>query len=580
MRIRWFNSFKLRLFLALFFVFIFPALFITALYYERSIDTIYRSSEAFMGDILEQSVYQFDQRFQYWNEIAASISESAEIAYFFNAYTTKYKQDLELIRYVIPYLDQFTQSPDIDTIRIYPIEPAQYSIPIYQISYIEERLQDQFIMDRVVEMDGKPLWIGNTSIHGRNETWVRYSLLREAGTFKPKAVLAISISEKAIRNLVQFPTRWVNKRTLIVDENGIIISDSLGRRLLGQALAPTLADVIQHEQTGSIIHSFSEITSQITYMPIPIKGWFILNSIPLDDLMLINNKIKFFTISLFLVSLLFIFILSLYLGRYLSMPIQQLVLQMKKIRNGDFRLTTRKKRGDEFEYLLNGFELMVRHITELLDNIRASEKKKQELQFQIHANQINPHLVYNTLDTIKWKVLKLHHSDSEEILKLISLLAQFMRLSLNKGNDITTIAHELDHIKTYLTLEQHRNPHSFRVIYDVPDRLLRYATIKLILHPIVENVLLHGKTIGHRTKIIISCELEKETLVFRIIDNGPGLPKYFLEHSVDKLYQEGRLGIGIYNVHERLRLMYGDIYGVTLKSGEEWGTIVEIRFPA
>jgi hypothetical protein len=151
--------------------------------------------------------------------------------------------------------------------------------------------------------------------------------------------------------------------------------------------------------------------------------------------------------------------------------------------------------------------------------------------------------------------------------------------SPNNGDEVTSVGKELEHISAFLSLEQLRKPLSIDIFYDVPKDLLPIPMLKLVLQPIVENVLLHGKSEDAKCKIMITCRQKGEMLEFSVMDNGPGLPSYLMEAPLDELIQRNKVGVGISNVHERIKIVYGSQCGLTLKNREQKGSKVEIRFP-
>ncbi|MBP1995742.1 sensor histidine kinase [Paenibacillus eucommiae] len=577
--IPWLRSFNGRLITVLLLLIILPLCISSYFFYSKSLKTINLSTDNFMRDILEQNLREFNQHWQSLNDIAIEIVGAREVQRFLSATDPSTPEELEMINDLVPYLLHFVNKYGIFEAKIIPLEPGDY--PIYRTMILDETPEVSDAVKSAVNKN-QVHWNGNEHNPANGDSvWVRYNMLRQFNVLEPKAILALSITNQSIVKKIQLPSRWERQQTLIVDNQGIVVTDSSNEHLQGQKLEEDLYRDIKSNQFGSQAATINNVLQKVTYGPLPIHDWYMISMIPMADLLKPVEVIRnfYFVLLAFVVAL--TVIVAYFMGRHLTTPIIHLVSYMKNFQLGQYaKLNTGKPRRDEFGYLMEGYSHMVKRINMLLEDIRLSEQRKKELHFTVLSNQINPHLVYNTLDAIKWKIRKFAGAEREETQEIINSLAGFMRLSLNQGKEVTTVAKELDHIKAYVQLEQLRQPDSFELICDVPYELLGKPMLKLILQPIVENALQHGKVQGKKTNIMISCRMNNGVLSFEVMDSGPGLPPELCDSPIDQLIEKQKLGVGLSNVHERIRLKYGASYGIRLSGADGRGAVVHIVFPS
>lgn len=236
-----------------------------------------------------------------------------------------------------------------------------------------------------------------------------------------------------------------------------------------------------------------------------------------------------------------------------------------------------KAAKDEIYQLEESFDAMVQRITDLIDKNTAEAEQRRKLELESLQMQINPHFLYNTLDAIAWmaKIKK-----EPEIEQLVLSLAQFFRISLHRGDKIITLREEIELTKHYLEIEQIRFPKRFAVDFQLDESLLDYSTLKLILQPVVENAIKHGLPPGvENARIRISLAARGTDIAIAIEDNGQGfeVPTDILQRQRFEPLEKG--GYGLFNVNERIRLEYGERYGLTVSSRPKKGTRIEILLP-
>lgn len=229
----------------------------------------------------------------------------------------------------------------------------------------------------------------------------------------------------------------------------------------------------------------------------------------------------------------------------------------------------------EIEELDVGIRMMAKKLEELLANVRKEEETKHLIQLQLLQAQVNPHFLYNTLDTIVWLI---EGGQTEDAVEMISSLSVFFRTSLSKGDDIIPLSEEKRHTVSYLEIQQTR----YRDILDfeirIPEEFDSVMVPKLTLQPLAENALYHGiKNKRGGGRILIEGEDAGKDLILRVRDNGQGMTKERLEEIRNAIRTGERAGFGLSAVAERIRLYYGPGYGMEISSEEGKGTVVEVR---
>ena len=262
-------------------------------------------------------------------------------------------------------------------------------------------------------------------------------------------------------------------------------------------------------------------------------------------------------------------------------PVQQLYYATEKVAAGDFDARININSHDEIAVLAQGFNNMAENMQDMFDKIKEDERKMRRVDLRLLQEQINPHFLYNILDTIVWLI---EGNETDQAVNMVVMLSDFFRLVLSKGKEFISIKEEEQHIKCYLEIQKMRYNDILEYDIQIDQVLYGYQILKLTLQPLVENSLYHGIKYK-RAKGYIHVNGEKEGNVIRLIvrDNGVGMDEEELEQirkEISRPCQETEKGFGLANVNERIRMYFGAEYGMTIDSKKGKGTIVEITIPA
>ena len=256
-------------------------------------------------------------------------------------------------------------------------------------------------------------------------------------------------------------------------------------------------------------------------------------------------------------------------------PVNIMLDKVKKVGRGKFDMIPIEAEIEEIEELDEGINKMARKISALLENVRQEKEMQHLTELQLIQAQVNPHFLYNTLDTIVWLI---EGGMTDDAVEMISSLSIFFRTSLSKGKDIIPLSEEERHTLSYLEIQQYRYRDILEFEINIPKELSGIPVPKLSIQPLAENALYHGiKNRRGKGKILIEGREEEDALVLTVSDNGQGMTPERL-HEVQEAIRTGeRAGFGLAAVAERIALYYGPGYGMKISSEEGKGTTVEIR---
>lgn len=296
---------------------------------------------------------------------------------------------------------------------------------------------------------------------------------------------------------------------------------------------------------------------------------------------LIADQVKEFQVYVAAISCIFIIIsilLSMFVATKVSKPIKRLVGAMNEFENNVDSYVYEPQGGVfEIKRLSFSFSKMVVIIRNLIKKAKDEEITLRKTEMKALESQINPHFLYNTLDSIQWMC---EQGKMDEAVEMVGALAKLFRISINKGRQLIPIREEIEHAIHYLTIQKYRYRDQFTYDFDVDERALEYYTNKITIQPILENAIYHGidRMIdeGH---IQVNVRLVDQTIYMEIIDNGLGMTEEQIVSILSK-DQHGKNGIGLKNVNDRIKIYFGEAYGVKVESELDEGTKVTITFPA
>jgi two-component system sensor histidine kinase YesM len=333
--------------------------------------------------------------------------------------------------------------------------------------------------------------------------------------------------------------------------------------------------------SDSSVHFIQNREYQIMHNTFVDNGWRVVGVFPLDESLKVVNDLQWLTVLIAIGTLFIAFVASWFFTNSITRPVQKLRSLMKKVEAGELHLRFRSRSNDEIGQLGSSFNRMVEEIENLIQMVYEEQRAKREAELKILQSQIKPHFLYNTLDTIQWMA---QERNAPDIAQIVVALTHLFRIGLSKGNEIIPLSEELKHVESYLIIQLARYEDKLTYHIELPDALRSYNVLKLILQPLVENAIYHGIKLKKGSgRIDIHARREEQCLYIQVSDDGVGIPPEKLAELREMLGQSGNrtieTGFGLYNVHERIRLTYGEPYGLTIESGIGEGTIIVVCIP-
>jgi two-component system sensor histidine kinase YesM len=372
-------------------------------------------------------------------------------------------------------------------------------------------------------------------------------------------VLIFNVKEDAIASIFPKDKTMNTGVYTLVDNRGMIISSSKKEELFTES--------VQDKQ-----HFL------ITSTPFSEFGWKLINQIPLKQLTKDKFQNSLIILIVGLLCTLIAIISSFLISRHIAKPIIQLTHTAKLIREGNLNTTSNLRTQDEVGILASVFNEMMSQVNSLLKKVGHEQKKKREYEFALIQSQIKPHFFYNTLDLI---YVQCKSNQAKDAANTTMALADFYRVSLSNGKEIITIEEELKNTEAYLFIQKTRYLDIIDFTIDVSKDIRNYSIMKLTLQPLVENSIYHGlKTKKGGGKIEVSGYKHENTIILKVLDNGVGIPADKLkELQESKESSHSTLSFGIKSVKERIKIYYGEEYGIQIISAINVGTEITIRIP-
>ncbi|WP_208920033.1 sensor histidine kinase [Paenibacillus uliginis] len=308
---------------------------------------------------------------------------------------------------------------------------------------------------------------------------------------------------------------------------------------------------------------------------LPQQNWKIVAQVPLNIIEQEAKRVR----TVFIIICILCVVLFTYAGflisQYFSKRIMKIVSVLNSFREGDLHKRIAYRGKGEFPQIANALNAMGEDIEALINKVYLTQLQKKEAELEMLQSQINPHFLYNTLSSIN-QLAKF--GETEKLQNMVVQLAQFYRLTLNSGKTMIPIAAEVEQAIAYLDIQKVKYGQRMEVSFDIDADIWSYETVKLILQPFIENVLKHAWS-GDRIHIRISVMKEGDSVIYRIIDDGLGMKQERIDEIFDPR-DDSHMGCGIRNIDQRVKLHYGNEYGVSIFSRVGIGTSVQIRIPA
>lgn len=428
-------------------------------------------------------------------------------------------------------------------------------------------------------LKGGPMWYLDRVYDYNNRPSGVFSMVRSIydinNITRKMAIMKINIDENAFYDIYKDKVIGQGDEFYLLDNNGTVIS-ATSKGKTGQ----NFDYKIFGRNSLNLNEGYFKINTRgtvflVTYYKIRSNGWTIINMVPLKQLLKENteNQQEVFWAMIFSFAVC-ILIVIFFSGKAL-VRLKRLCKLMEKIEHEDFGVYVEPKGNDEITLLYRSFNNMSSKLKELIHKVYTVQIKQKEAELKALQAQINPHFLFNTLDNIYWMG---RMESAFETSKMVEALSKLFRLSLNSGKEITTVRTEIEHVRNYIIIQQVRFKDEIKFSLDIDDEVLDCLTLKLVLQPLIENSIAHGiKNMGKDGIINVTVKQNGMKLIFIVQDNGCGIDLEEINRLLGDT-GDGNRGFAVKNVNDRIKLYFGENYGLEFVKGE-CGTTVIVSQP-
>ncbi|CAM3248155.1 sensor histidine kinase [Paenibacillus lupini] len=433
------------------------------------------------------------------------------------------------------------------------------------------------------EAHGKPVLVSTQEVTTVNRKQYVFTVVREIidKSYNPIGLIAVDANISVITNIVQDLDATTHGTTLILDEQNSVIYDSEQKYLLQNLSDNELLKQVTGKE-GSFHIGKKDQSQLVIYRKSEESGWLMLISIPEKQLMYEAMRTRNYTTAAAIFTMCLAFVISLITIFALTKPLRSLVKLMKQVQSGKLDVMFPIRRRDEVGMVGNAFNRMMGRIVSLIEDIYRIEQRKNQIELESLQRQINPHFIYNTLESIRMTAVI---NDDPEVGQMVQLLGQQLRYSIHAGSETVQAEQEWEHLRMYMQLLSYRYGTRYSLKLPEDSAVGKIEVMKLLFQPIVENAINHAYD-EQTGDLVISIGYMQAggDQYFVVKDEGSGMDETALLRLRSMLDAEqmpeweGR-GIGLRNVNERLKLRYGPAYGITVDSAIDEGTTVSIKLP-
>lgn len=535
-------------------------------YYKDSFNRIIEEKEA----LVEEMTQNLDFQLKYYANISMTAYYNETILDYING--GNYSSVNENVE---AYLSGIVNSESNVESVIMELGDARY-VEGYRYHNMDEYLEKH--RESVIEKKGKVIWIPTETMSGRYHSNLKTFALARAINSREGTVgtFWMFFSSDFISDILSYQ-RLNQEGTsyyIMTDDNAVVCSSrefQAGKRL-GD---PELIKAFENEKNGKKIRLLSDESIAVSKIS-EETGWKTTVIIDPDEVFGVVKVMWRMTMWLMLLSTLVLLFIYFYLTRYIFEPMKRLSTGMKNVSDKKFEKIGFRKKTDEMGMLITNYNFMIDEIMRLMSEVREEEKEKNEEKMKVLSMQINPHFVFNTLNTVKWMAISNKQTNIKCMIE--SLIALMKSVTYTRKDEIT-VEEELKLLESYVYIQKMRFV-NFEVGYEVEESTKNLKILKLLLQPLVENCILHAFQ-GRRQGGVIGIRIyrEGEILHIWVEDNGIGFDMEAQEHILAENKEESAEHVGIYNVIQRIRLNYGENYGAEIQSVPETGTRVHLILP-
>lgn len=442
-------------------------------------------------------------------------------------------------------------------------------------------VKEQVWYQRAMDMQGE---IVLTAAHVQNIISDQYrwvvnlsSSILDPRTNRPIGVFWVDLNFNTLSDLCDGIDLGARGYVFVLDEHGNIVYHPQQELIYSGIKDEAINEVIAAENGSFIVDKNHD--KLYTISKSSRTGWSFVGVSFMDQLLISQNNIQKVYVSIGILIVPLVIFISYLVSKKITQPIKLLKNSMREVEVGNFKPASPVLVDkSEIGRLGKTFLIMTEKIGSLMEEKLRDEQLKREAELKALQSQINPHFLYNTLDSIVWMA---ESNMNEGVILMTVSLARLLRASISKSSSVVKVWDEIKYCESYLTIQKQRYQEDLTYEIDVPEALIDYPIIKLTLQPLVENAIYHGiKNSGRSGHLIISGYETKNYAVVTVRDDGIGMDETTLENIlVERKHDLNKSSLGVCNVHQRLQLYFGKDYGLSFESEKGIGTVVKVKIP-
>lgn len=577
---RHFKSIQSTIFTAVAILVLSAVLIVTAVSVKYTDSAIFENSVLYTQTITKQINQNIDSYITYMDNIVSVISGSEDAQYYLFRESSDRgheKRLLEQFRIILK------GRSDIKNIGLVCDEGNSLFNTGYQTENPDLDLSTQEWYKKAVESRGESIL---TSSHVQHviegeRPWVitmSRGIANLVGSRASKGAVFIDLNYSAISELCDQNSIGDKGYVFIVDQDGNIVYHPQQQQLYNELQTENI-DAVMNAKTDTVTVGKGEHEKIYAISRSEKTGWTVVGCMNVAELLKGSRQAQRVYVVCAAGLIVLALILSRLLARNITYPIQRLRDSMKKVQTGEFpTIDLEVSSENEIGSLTKSFNVMTHRIQELMTQNIHEQEQKRKSELKALQSQINPHFLYNTLDSIIWMA---EGKKNEEVVLMTASLARLLRQSISNEDELVSIGQEAEYARSYLTIQKMRYKDKLEFQIDISPAIFGVKIIKLVLQPIIENAIYHGlKYKDSKGFLIVRGYREGEKAVLEVEDNGVGMDEETLSHIFEKHkvnYHSN--GVGVYNVQKRLKLYYGEEYGIVYKSKKNEGTRAVITIP-
>ncbi|AKL95920.1 sensor histidine kinase YesM [Clostridium aceticum] len=477
----------------------------------------------------------------------------------------------------------FTSREDIDGIYVYAGRRV-YSVGVNKVAEME----DYMPIGKLSETDGEIIWINTRQekikiLAGEFDKYY-FSLGRKLidfNTLEELGLLTVDIDEIILENSYKNLVSGDIEQIFIANKYGEIVShpdkSKIGESIENEVYAQEI--LMAEKKSGHISFKDHREKKIAIYATCDVNDWKIVKIVPYWYLYKEIDEVQWKLIRVGVIYVIITSFLMLFFSIKTTEPIIKMMKLMKKTENGDLDVQIDTEGKDEIGQLGVSFNNMIAKMRCLINRLVEEERHKKELELEVLHAQINPHFLYNTLNTIRW-MAKLQGAKSAS--NALTALIKLLMISINFGKDMISLEEEIEYVKNYILIQRLRFNERFTIHYSIDEECLSCCIPKLILQPIVENSIIYGlqEEDSEPLNIEIKAYTSQEMLVVEVSDNGPGIKSEVLKNILKSEKDANKFStVGLNNINQRIKLSFGEAYGIKILTKENQGTNIIVELP-